>query len=107
MGAYQDQMGAYHLVAIVGTNILVPLILAVFYQNFHGTRPNAHFEKIWTNNTHKSYIITNFFTRPKHDFTYPSGTGGWVIGQNTALSSHFNSFGDQAPGDDTYGYPVI
>ena len=30
---------------------------------FHGTRPNAHFEKIWTSNTHNSYMTTEFFTR--------------------------------------------
>ena len=53
---------------------------AVFYLTFHGTRPNAHFEKIQTSNTHSSYMITEFFTRPKHDFTH-LGRGDWWLGR--------------------------
>ena len=48
--------------------------MPVFFLNFHATRPNAHFEDTQTSNTHNSYMITEFLTCPKHDFTHL----GWV-----------------------------
>ena len=31
-----------------------------------------------TSNTHNSYMITEFFTRPKHDFTRLGRVDGWL-----------------------------
>ena len=45
---------------------------------FHGTRPNSNFEEMWTSNTHSSYMITEFCTRPKHDFTPLGWVDGWL-----------------------------
>ena len=38
----------------------------VFYLNFNGTLPNAHFDNIGTSNTHNSYVMTKLFTCPNH-----------------------------------------
>ena len=45
---------------------------------FHGTRLTGHFEKILTSNTHNSYMATEIFTRPKHDFTHLGRVDGWL-----------------------------
>ena len=57
---------------------IVQYHLAVFYLNFHGTSLNAHFEKIQTTNTHNSFIMTEFFTCLKHDFTHVGWVDGWL-----------------------------
>ena len=46
--------------------------------SWHLNALNAHFEKIGTSNTHKSYMITIFFTRPKHDFSHLGGADKWL-----------------------------
>ena len=58
-------------------------LYTVFYVNFTW-HPSAHFEKIWTSNTHNSYMITEFFYQSEAWF-YPSGTGGWVFSWNTGI----------------------
>ena len=50
----------------------------MFYLNFHGTCQNAHFEKIRTSNTHNSYLMTEYFTLPKHNFTHLGRVDGWL-----------------------------
>ena len=50
---------------------------AVFYLNFHGLGPNAHFEEIRTSNTHNSFMVTEFL--PLWSMILPVwdwGTGG-------------------------------
>ena len=45
---------------------------------FHGTLLNAHFEKIPTSKPHSSYMITEIFTCPKHNFTRLGRVDRWL-----------------------------
>ena len=45
---------------------------------FHGSRPNAHFEKIWRSSTQNPYMITKIFYWSQAWF-YLSGMGRWVV----------------------------
>ena len=48
---------------------------AVFYLNFLWHPSECPFR---TSNTHNSYMISEFFTRPKHDFTRLGRVDGWL-----------------------------
>ena len=50
---------------------------------FHGTHLNAHFEEIRTSNTQK-FLYDNRIFYLSEAWFYQSGTGGWVVRQNTA-----------------------
>ena len=45
--------------------------------HFHSTHPNAHFAKIGQV-SHNSYVMTEFFTHPKQDFTHLGQEDGWL-----------------------------
>ena len=49
--------------------------LTVFYLNFLWHPSECPFR---TSNTHNSYMISKFFTRPKHDFTRLGRVDGWL-----------------------------
>ena len=50
-------------------------VITVFYLNFSWHPSECPFR---TSNTHNSYMISEFFTRPKHDFTRLGRVDGWL-----------------------------
>ena len=64
------------------------ILLPVFYLNFLWNPSECPFR---TSNTHNSYMISEFFTRPKHDFTRLGRVDGW-LGRTLATGRNWLSW---------------
>ena len=62
------------------------LSVTVFYLKFLWHPSECPFR---TSNTHSSYMISTFFTRPKHDFTRLGRVDGWLGRTLSSMDSNY------------------